>query len=240
MNENNNIPKHIAIIMDGNGRWAERQGLTRTQGHLEGINRVDEIVEIANNMGIKVLTLFTFSTENWNRPKKEVSELMNTLFSAFRNKMKKLHENNIQFRFIGRTERIPSFVLGAINAVVNKTKNNTGLILNAAFNYGSRTEIIDAVKNIAQNVQKGNLKISDICEETISASLYTKNLPDPDLLIRTSGEMRISNFLLWQLSYAELYFTEKLWPEFNIDEFNIAIDEYQQRERRYGNVITNS
>jgi len=178
------------------------------------------------------------SSENWNRPKIEVSLLMNTLASAFKSKIKKLNENNIKFKIIGQTDPIPNFVLKAMYTVVEKTKNNTGIILNAAFNYGARLEIIDAVKSIANSVQQGQQKIEDICEETINQALYTRDLPDPDLLIRTSGEKRISNFLLWQLSYAEFYFTDKLWPEFNQDEFIIAMQDYQNRDRRFGKVTT--
>ncbi len=230
------LPQHIAIIMDGNGRWAKSRGLSRTQGHREGVKRVEEIVEIARIMGVKVLTLFTFSTENWQRPKKEVMLLMAMITSKLNKKIEKLRKVNIRFQIMGRTDLIPKEVLKALKAGEKKTKNNSGMIMNLAFNYGGRIEIIDAVKNIAKSVQEGALDVEDICEETISQNLYTQGLPDPDLLIRTSGEQRISNFLLWQLSYAELYFTDKNWPEFNKDEFEKAILDFQRRERRFGSV----
>ncbi len=234
--ENSNIPAHVAIIMDGNGRWAKNKGLSRTQGHLEGVKRVEEIVEEAAGLGIRVLTLYTFSTENWNRPRVEVSLLMNTLTSALRKKLDTLKKNNIKFQTIGRREPIPKKVLDSIEQVVQETRENTGLILNLAFNYGSRLEIIDAVKKIAREAKEGKLSIDEINEQIISGALYTKDLPDPDLLIRTSGEQRISNFLLWQSSYTEFYFTEELWPNFTKEKFREAIEEYQKRERRYGAV----
>jgi len=226
--------QHVAIIMDGNGRWAENQSLPRAKGHIEGVKRVEEIIDTAQEMGVKVVTLFTFSTENWGRPKSEVSLIMNMLTAVLDKKLQKLKNDNIQLRTIGRTEGIPEPLLKTLRAVVRETKNNTGLIVNLAFNYGARIEIVDAVKDIAGLAQKGRLKIDDINEETISRALYTRGLPDPDLLIRTSGEQRISNFLLWQLSYAEFYFTEKLWPDFDAKEFKKAIYDYQKRERRYG------
>ncbi len=234
--ESENLPKHIAFIMDGNGRWAKRLNLSRAQGHIEGVKRVEEIMDVAGEMGIKAITLFTFSTENWNRPQEEVSMLMSTLAAAFDRRIDKLKRDNIRFQMIGRRERIPKFLLQTMDKVAAETKNNTGLIMNLAFNYGSRLEITDAVQDIARHVQEGNLKIEDITEDTVSAALYTRDLPDPDLLIRTSGEKRMSNFLLWQLSYSELYFTDKLWPEFTGEEFRKAVIEYQQRERRFGNL----
>lgn len=232
------VPRHVAIIMDGNGRWAESQSLPRAQGHIEGVKRVEEIIDTAQEIGIKVVTLFTFSTENWDRPEHEVSLIMNILTAVLERKLQKLKSDNIQLRTIGRTERIPKPLLKTIEDVVSQTKNNTGLIVNLAFNYGARVEIIDAIQSIAQSVQKGQLNIEDICEDTVSEALYTRGLPDPDLLIRTSGEQRISNFLLWQLSYAEFYFTEKLWPDFDAEELKAAILDYQGRERRYGKLIT--
>lgn len=228
------VPQHIAIIMDGNGRWAESQSLPRAKGHIEGVRRVEEIIDTARDIGIKVITLFTFSTENWNRPENEVSLIMNILTAVLDKKLQKLKNDNIQLRTIGRTEKIPKALLETIQSVIDATKDNTGLIVNLAFNYGARVEIIDAVQNIAKAVAAGQLKAADICEETISESLYTRGLPDPDLLIRTSGEQRISNFLLWQLSYAEFYFTEKFWPDFDSNELKKAILDYQRRERRYG------
>lgn len=236
MIQTSNIPRHVAIIMDGNGRWAKRQHLTRTQGHAEGIKRVEETVAVAQKIGIKVLTLFTFSTENWRRPGSEISILMSMLTNVLQQKIKILKENNIRFQVIGREESVPGAVLKAFQMAIHATKDNTGLIVNLAFNYGSRQEIIDAVKKIAAAVEKKSLAIADIDEKTIAQFLYTKDLPDPDLLIRTSGEKRISNFLLWQLSYSELYFTDKFWPEFTAEEFEKAIADYQKRERRYGDL----
>lgn len=232
----NNIPEHIAIIMDGNGRWAKGQSLSRTQGHIEGVKRVEEILGISRELGVKVLTLFTFSTENWNRPETEVHLIMNLITAVLHKKIKMLKKDNIKFQMIGHQDKIPSSVMTAMNTVIEETQDNTGLIMNLAFNYGGRTEIIDAIKNISQQVKDETLEITNITEEVVSASLYTKNLPDPDLLIRTSGEKRISNFLLWQLSYAELYFTDKFWPEFRVQDFKEAIMDYQQRHRRYGNL----
>jgi len=232
------VPQHVAIIMDGNGRWAQGQALPRAKGHIEGVRRVEEIIDTARELGVKVVTLFTFSTENWNRPENEVLVIMNILTAVLERKLPKLNSDNIRLRMIGRTERIPNPLLQTIENVIDKTKNNTGLIVNLAFNYGARVEIIDAVQCIAKSVQEGHLNIEDICEDTISQALYTKGLPDPDLLIRTSGEQRISNFLLWQLSYAEFYFTEKLWPDFDSKELKKAILEFQKRERRYGKLIT--
>ena len=234
----NKVPQHVAIIMDGNGRWAESRNLSRTQGHAEGIKRVEEIVYAASRRGIKVLTLYTFSTENWNRPEHEVNVLMSMLTHVLTSKIKKLKNDNIRFQMIGRKDRIPDSVQQAINRMMEETKANTGLILNMAFNYGSRLEIIDAIKKINEDIRLGKLKSEDINEQVISRSLYTADLPDPDLLIRTSGEKRIGNFLLWQLSYAEFYFTEKNWPDFTEEELQKALEDYQHRDRRFGNVGT--
>ena len=236
MTQTDNIPRHVAIIMDGNGRWAKQHHLTRTQGHAEGIKRVEEIVAVARKAGVQVLTLFTFSTENWRRPESEISMLMNMLTNVLQQKIKNLKENNIKFQVIGREENVPRTVLEIFQTAINETRNNTGLIVNLAFNYGSRQEIIDAVKGIASAVEKKSLSVADIDEKTVARFLYTKDLPDPDLLIRTSGERRISNFLLWQLSYSELYFTDKFWPDFTEEEFEKAIADYRQRERRYGDL----
>jgi undecaprenyl diphosphate synthase len=230
------LPKHVAIIMDGNGRWAASQKLPRFRGHLEGVKRVEEAVETASRLGIKVLTLFTFSTENWNRPVDEVSMLMKTLCTVLQKKAQKLFSSNVRLNLIGRREGVPTEVLKTIESVIDLTKNNTGLIVNLAFNYGSRIEIMDAVKNIAKSVRDKKLNLEDINEEMFGQYLYTKNLPDPDLLVRTSGEKRISNFLLWQCSYTEFYFTNKYWPEFDEKEFTKALLEYQKRDRRFGQV----
>jgi len=230
------LPQHIAIILDGNGRWAKSHNLDRSQGHIEGVRRVDEIVDEANLMGIKVLTLFTFSTENWSRPQTEINMLMSILTKVLNKKIKSLIDRNIKFQMIGRKERIPHPLLKTIENVVEQTKQNNGLIVNLAFNYGARLEIIDAIKNLYSDVRNQKVDFEDINEELFSQYLYTKDLPDPDLLIRTSGEKRISNFLLWQLSYAEFYFIEKYWPDFTIEEFKKAIIDYQNRERRYGTI----
>jgi undecaprenyl diphosphate synthase len=219
----NSIPQHVAIIMDGNGRWAKSHNLSRTQGHIEGVRRVEEIIDCAAKLGVKVLTLYTFSTENWRRPTAEVSMLMHILTTVLREKINKLKRDNTRFQMIGRREGVPEPVLKALDNVVVGTKDNSGLILNLAFNYGSRLEILDAIQKIASDVSLGRLKPLEITEELISNELYTHGLPDPDLLIRTSGEKRLSNFLLWQCSYAEFYFTEKFWPDFNEAEFQKAI-----------------
>lgn len=230
------LPKHVAIIMDGNGRWAKGRSLSRTQGHIEGVRRAEEIVDVANEVGIKVLTLFTFSTENWNRPHSEVSSLMGIIVGALHKKVEKLVATNVQFRMLGSREGIPESVLETMNTVIEKTQKCDRMIMNMAFNYGSRSEMIAGIRNIAGDVKSGKLPLDQVTEETFSRYLYTRDLPDPDLLIRTSGERRISNFLLWQLSYSELYFTEKLWPEFGRDDFLEAIRDYQHRERRFGNL----
>ena len=231
-----NLPEHVAIIMDGNGRWAKSQHLPRTKGHIEGVKRVEEIVYFANDRGIKVLTLFTFSTENWKRPKHEVSMLMKILIHVLERKVRELSQKKIRLQFIGKREGVPPSVIKTINNATEMTKHNTGMTLNMAFNYGGRVEILDAVKSIVLAVKNNQLTINDITEENFDQFLYTKGLPDPDLLIRTSGEKRISNFLLWQLSYAEFYFTDKFWPDFNQEEFEKALEEFKKRERRYGKV----
>ena len=228
------IPQHVAIILDGNGRWAKSRKLPRTQGHLEGVKRVDETIETCIKLGIKVLTIYVFSTENWNRPKNEVSMLIHTLVVVLNRKVKKMHESGVRLQFIGRRQGVPDQVTKGFEEATQLTKNNTKLTVNVAFNYGGRTEILDAVAKVVEDVQSGKVKQEQITEDSFSQYLYTKGLPDPDLLIRTSGEKRISNFLLWQLSYAEFYFTEKFWPDFDEAEFRKAIEDFQNRERRYG------
>lgn len=237
--ESENLPQHVAIIMDGNGRWAKSRHLPRTSGHIEGVKRVEEIVYFASARGIKVLTLFTFSTENWSRPKQEVSMLMKMLITVLNKKIQELNKKNIRLRLIGRKEGVPESVLKTIISATELTKNNDGMVLNMAFNYGGRLEILDAVKTIAAAVKNNEMQIEDITENTLNQLLYTKGLPDPDLLIRTSGEKRISNFLLWQLSYSEFYFTDKFWPDFNKDEFEKALTDFKRRERRYGKITAN-
>ena len=230
------LPKHIAIIMDGNGRWAKKRNLPRTRGHLEGVKRVEEIIAAAHEKGIQVLTLYTFSTENWTRPPEEVSMLMRTLISALNRKIEKLNKKNIRLQFIGKKLGVPNIVLEAMEKAAQKTKHNTAMTVNVAFNYGGRQEIIEAIRKIAQQAKEEKIAVDEIDEDLFSEALYTRGLPDPDLLIRTSGEQRISNFLLWQLSYAEFYFTPKMWPEFNKKEFEKAVADFQGRERRYGSI----
>jgi len=210
--------------------------LPRFRGHMEGVKRIEEISAAANDFGIEVLTVFAFSTENWQRPKKEVTMLINMLSTVLTKRLDRLVAGNIRLRFMGKREGIPSAVLKTVDRAMDKTRRNTGLILNLAFNYGARQEIVDAFKHLAAEVQKGRLSLADLDESLIGKALYTFDLPDPDLLIRTSGEQRISNFLLWQLSYAELYFTNVFWPDFTKKELEKALREFQKRERRFGNL----
>jgi undecaprenyl diphosphate synthase len=230
------LPRHVAIIMDGNGRWAKARGMNRTQGHMEGVKRVEEIIKAARNRGIKFLTIYAFSTENWSRPQDEVSMIMRTFIMVLGQKSKELGKNGVRINFIGRRQGVPAEVLKAMDEALLVTMNNTAMTLNIAFNYGARGEIIDAIKSILAQVREGKIKTDDVDEKLVSSHLYTQGQPDPDLLIRTSGEKRISNFLLWQLSYAELYFTDKCWPEFNEEQFSKALTSYAQRERRWGKV----
>ena len=231
-----NLPTHIAIIMDGNGRWAKKRGLPRTAGHKAGVKAVKRIVKAAGDLGVSVLTLFTFSQENWKRPKYEVSAIMKLLYETTKKEIDELDKNNVKMITTGRIEEFSPRRREILQEATQRTKNNTGLILNLALNYGGRTEILDAVKKIAEDVRKNQLDPEKLSEEKFSQYLYTKYLPDPDLLIRTSGEMRISNFLLWQTSYTELYITEVLWPNFKALDFYEAIWDYQNRERRFGRV----
>ncbi|MSR77291.1 MAG: isoprenyl transferase [Candidatus Omnitrophica bacterium] len=237
--EPQNLPHHVAIIMDGNGRWAQKKGLLRIQGHQEGVNRLEELIEVVPDYGVKYLTLYAFSKENWNRPKLEVSFLMNLLSTYLDLKLKKFHEHNVIFNFIGNLNDLPSLIQEKMKRNIEETKKNTGLVVTFAISYSSRLELLQACRKIAEKVAQGVLTPGDITEEMISQHLYTANLPDPDLLIRTSGEMRISNFLLWQISYAELYLTDKFWPEFTEEEFAKAIQNYQKRERRFGLTTVN-
>jgi len=230
------IPVHVAIIMDGNGRWASKRNLKRTAGHEAGVNSVREVVRIASELGIKYMTLYTFSQENWNRPREEVAALMRLLSKTTRNEINELNKNNVKLITTGRIDGLSISRRKVLGHACNKTKDNDGLVLNLALNYGGRTEIIDAVKSIASGVKTGHIKTNEINEELFSNYLYTADMPDPDLLIRTSGEMRISNFLLWQTSYTELYITDVLWPDFGRINFLEALIEYQQRERRFGKV----
>lgn len=230
------IPRHVAIIMDGNGRWAKKRGLPRIAGHSAGVKTISRIVEEALNLGIKILTLYAFSTENWNRPKKEVDSLMRLLEEYLVKKKEGFLKYNIRLNVIGKLSDLPKAVQEGIEELKEKTKENSKLILNLALSYGARPEIIDAVKQIAKDISSGKLNADDVNEQIFSSYLYTANLPDPDLLIRTSGEMRISNFLLWQISYTELYFTSKLWPSFTKKDFLEAIETYQKRARRFGGI----
>ena len=231
-----NIPNHIAIIMDGNGRWAKEKGLPRIAGHKEGINSVRDITRICGELGVDYLTLYTFSTENWNRPKKEVNALMSLLLNTIKKEVAKLHENNVKFSTIGDLSFLPNNTETGLKEGMDLTKNNTGLNLILALNYGSRQEIIDSVVNISKKVKSGELNSNEIDETLFSSFLYTKSYPDPDLLIRTSGELRISNFLLWQCAYTEMYLTNTYWPSFREDDLFKAILDYQNRERRYGKI----
>ena len=230
----NNVPEHIAIIMDGNGRWAKERSLPRIAGHREGINSVREITRICGEIGVKYLTLYTFSTENWNRPKKEVNALMTLLLSTIKNEIKELHKNNVKFSAIGNISVLPKGTINGIKEGIELTINNSGLNLILALNYGSRQEILNAVKNIVDEAKTGNIDSISIDEELFSSFLDTKTLPDPDLLIRTSGELRISNFLLWQSAYTEMYLTDTYWPSFREEELLKAILDFQNRERRFG------
>ena len=232
----NNIPKHIAFIMDGNGRWAKEQGLARTAGHRQGIKRVKEIIRGAGSLGVEVVTFFTFSTENWDRPKSEIVMLMRYLDKFLDGQIKELERNNMRFRVIGQGDPLPKFIQKKIEKAENRTKDNTGLVVVLALNYGSRQEIVDAAKRFATSVLKDNALLEQLTPEIFSRYFYTADLPDPDLLIRTSGEMRISNFMLWQLSYAELYFSTQYWPDFTINELKEAICDFKKRERRFGGI----
>ena len=229
-----NLPKHLAIIMDGNGRWAKQKGLLRTLGHESGTKSVKVTVETCAKLGIENLTLYAFSTENWNRPKLEVDTLMKLLVSSLRKELKTLQENNIRLNSIGNLSKMPKSILKELNEVIEKTKNNTRMTLTLALSYGSREELLNVVKNISNKVKNNIISINDIDELIINEHLYTQNLPDVDLLIRTSGEHRISNFLLWQIAYSELYFTDVLWPDFKEEDLYEAIISYQKRERRFG------
>lgn len=231
-----NIPNHVAIIMDGNGRWANSRNLPRHLGHQEGMKRVVEIVESANKIGIKVLTLFAFSTENWKRSKIEIDTLMNLLVVFIRKEIRRLNENNIKICILGNINSLPVNVIKEINIALEKTKNNDGMILNIALNYGSRIEIVEAVKKIIYDYDKGLIDLSQLNEENFKEYLYTKNQPDPDLIIRTSGEKRLSNFLTYQAAYSEFYFSDKYWPDFDSESFLDAIIDFQNRDRRFGGV----
>lgn len=229
-----NLPKHIAIIMDGNGRWAKEKGKLRVFGHEHGAKTVKKIVEACGSLGVEHLTLYTFSTENWNRPKLEVETLMRLLVSSLKKELKTLVKNNIKLKAIGSIDNLPSMAQKELLEVIEKTKNNLGMTLTLALSYGSREELKNAVVQISTKVKNNIISPDSIDESIINNHLYTHDLPDVDLLIRTSGERRISNFLLWQIAYAELYFTNTLWPDFTKEDLCEAIVNYQNRERRFG------
>jgi len=233
---NRNLPQHIAVIMDGNGRWAKNKGAARLFGHRNAIKAVREITEGCAEMGIRFLTLYAFSTENWNRPLAEVNGLMQLLVSTLKTELKILLDNNVRLSTIGNISLLPERCQNEILEAMEETKDNTGLTLILALNYSGRWELVEAVRRIAGAVESGTISTDDIDTDLISSNLATKNIPDPELLIRTSGEMRISNFLLWQIAYTELYFTNKLWPDFRKEDLQRAIDSYNQRERRFGKI----
>jgi undecaprenyl diphosphate synthase len=228
------VPKHVAIIMDGNGRWAKKQGFIRTLGHEKGSKTVITIIEEASNLGIKFLTLYTFSTENWSRPKYEIDKLMNLLVNTLRKEIPSMIKNNIKFNTIGDIERLPEKAKRQLHEVLNITKDHTGMTLTLALSYSSRLEWVDTCKSIAEKVKNNLISVNEIDESLINKHLYTHDMPDVDLLIRTSGEHRISNFMLWQIAYAELYFCEVLWPDFKPEHLHQALESYQNRERRFG------
>ena len=229
-------PKHVAIIMDGNGRWAKQKGMLRVFGHRNGVKAVKQTVEAAAKIGIEVLTLYAFSTENWQRPKSEVKALMKILVSSLKDELETFQKNNIRLQTIGQIHNLPKKAQKELLEVIELTKNNTSMVLNLALSYGSREEIVNTIKNISKKVVNKQLSIEEIDEKIINNHLYTFTLPDVDFLIRTSGEKRISNFLLWQIAYAELYFTDVLWPDFRKEDFFKAILEFQHRERRFGKI----
>ena len=236
------LPNHVAIIMDGNGRWAKKNGKERTFGHRSALGAVRSSIETCRRLGIGYLTLYAFSTENWNRPKLEVNLLMTLLSSAIKDEIKELHKNGIRLNVIGDMDKLPKKANKDLSQAMELTKNNTGCVLTLALSYGSKDELLSAIKSIAKKYKDGEISDDDFNEELVHQNLYTHDLPMVDLMIRTSGETRISNFLLWQIAYSELYFTDVLWPDFNEEEFYKAILNYQNRERRFGKIseqITN-
>ena len=228
------LPKHVAIIMDGNGRWANERHLPRHEGHRHGVERAREAMKVCSELGIPFLTLYAFSKENWSRPKDEVNFLMKLLSGYLDSELREIHKANIRFSMLGRLSDLPVEIQKKIRRNSESTKENTGLTLSLALSYSSRAEIVDAVKSIASQVQAGRLSLDEINEKLISDSLYTKGMPDPDFLIRTSGELRLSNFMLWQMSYAEIYISEKFWPDFGREDLLGAFEAYKMRDRRFG------
>ncbi|MEK6202241.1 MAG: isoprenyl transferase [Desulfobulbaceae bacterium] len=230
------LPAHVAIIMDGNGRWAKKRMFNRVKGHEQGADTVRMAVRVSRELGIDVLTLYAFSTENWQRPETEVSALMSLLKRFLKSEKKDMLKHNIRLNTIGEVERLPNSVNAMLKETMQATENNTGMVLNLALSYGARSEIVRMVQQLSETVAEGKLRPEAIDEEMVSAHLYTRNIPDPDLLIRTSGEMRISNFLLWQIAYAEIYITDTLWPDFTKAEYLQILKDYQGRDRRFGKV----
>ncbi|WP_297217919.1 isoprenyl transferase [uncultured Prevotella sp.] len=230
--DNNNIPQHIAIIMDGNGRWATERGKPRSYGHQAGVETVRRITSECTRLGVKYLTLYTFSTENWNRPETEIAALMGLVLSSLEDEI--FMKNNVRFKVIGDIERLPVEVQRKLQETIDHTANNTAMTMVVALSYSARWEITKAMKDIAQKALDGQLSVDDITEDTVSQSLTTASIPDPDLLIRTGGELRISNYLLWQIAYSELYFCDTFWPDFNEADLHKAIADYQHRQRRFG------
>ena len=232
----NNLPVHIGVIMDGNGRWAKKRGLPRSAGHQAGADALKKIVTECNKMGIKYITVYAFSTENWKRPKEEVDFLMNLLLNYLRDAERTLAGENVVIRAIGSRAELSEEIQQQIIKTENFTKDNTGIVMNIAVNYGGREELVSATKAICEKVLSGEASIDDIDQDSISGNIYTKDQPDPDFIIRTSNEQRLSNFMIWQASYSEFYFTETLWPDFGVNDLRKAILEYQNRNRRYGGV----
>ena len=232
------IPAHVAVIMDGNGRWAKKRMLNRVKGHEKGADTVRMVVRVSRELGISVLTLYAFSTENWQRPETEINALMTLLKRFLKSEKQEMLDNNIRLNTIGETERLPDSVSTLLREIMKASQNNTGMMLNLALSYGARPEIVRMVRHLSAEAAAGNIKPETIDEQMVSNHLYTRNIPDPDLLIRTSGEMRISNFLLWQIAYSEIYVTDTLWPDFNREEYMEILKDFQGRERRYGKVKT--
>ena len=230
------LPKHVAVIMDGNGRWAKKRGLPRIAGHHAGMNTVRQTIRAADELGIEVLTLYSFSTENWKRPAEEVEFLMKLPAEFLKTDLQELVDRNVRVQMLGALDDLPKHTYHAISRFQEETKENTGMILNFALNYGARAELMTAMKQMLASIKAGEIDEASIDESTVNRYLYTAGLPDPDLMIRTSGEIRISNFMLWQLAYSELYFTDVAWPDFNREHFFRAIEDFQRRSRRYGAV----
>lgn len=230
------VPQHVAIIMDGNGRWAKERNLPRAMGHKAGVETIREVVKECDRLGIKYLTLYAFSTENWKRPSEEVNSLMHLLVEYLRNEFEELNSNNVVINHIGDISKLPKMCQGELRSAYERTKNNTGVVMNLALNYGGRAEIINAVKNIVDDAKNGKINSKDIDEQIISKYLFTANMPDPDLIIRPSGEQRISNFLLWQCAYSEFWYSNINWPDFKPEHLHRAIYDYQNRDRRFGGI----